>query len=273
MLPPPFESVLLPTDLETGSERAFHHALVLALAAKGQLRILHVHGGADRKEFPHVRETLKKWGRIDDVDDNEALAKVGVYVTRLETDPGDPVQRIVHDVETHTPDLLVMATRGRDGLLRFLSRAVAEPVLRQAHVPTLLLGPSATPFVNEWGEVAFERVLVPVAPRPDPQLALEGAVRLIRTMGMPEGRVRVIHVGTEMPELRLPTIEGWTVETALLEGDPLEQILLDAAATSEHCIVMSSLGHDSAGDAVFGSTAERIAREAGCPVLVMPTTR
>jgi nucleotide-binding universal stress UspA family protein len=272
MLPPPFESILLPTDLEPPSHRAFDHALLLALQTRGTLRVLHVYDGTAHKAFPHVRERLTRWGRIRPEDEDHAVSALGVEVTRLETNPGDPVDRIVKDVEKHTPDLIVMATHGREGLLRLLSRNVAEPVMRKAHTPTLLLAPSAKGFVSEWGEVDFGRVLVPVSKSPDPQLALEGAVRLVRSIGVDQGEIRVLHVGTEatLPTLRLPEVPGWTVSTVTVDGDVVEQVLLDAAAMSAQCIVMTTQGHDSAGDVLFGSKAERVAREAPCPVLILP---
>lgn len=274
MLPPPFESVFLPTDLEPASHRAFDHGLLIALQTKGSLRVLHVYDGTAHKAFPHVRERLLRWGRIGPDAEDHAVAALGIEVTRLETNPGDPVARIVKDVEKHTPDLIVMATHGREGLLRLINRNVAEPVMRKAHTPTMLLAPSAKGFVTEWGEVDFSRVLVPIAKTPDPQLAIEGAVRLIRSVGTEEGEIRVLHVGTEatLPPVRLPEVPGWTVSTVIVDGDVVEQILLDANAMTAQCIVMTSAGHDSAGDVIFGSTAERVAREAPCPVLILPVT-
>lgn len=54
---------------------------------------------------------------------------------------GIPDQRITETVADHDIDLIVMATRGRSGLGRFVLGSVAEDVLRAASTPLLLIGP------------------------------------------------------------------------------------------------------------------------------------
>lgn len=264
---PPFDAIFLPTDFEPTSLRAFHHALFMALEVKGALRVLHVHQGERDGEFPHVRETLARWNRLTGSED------LGIEVTRVETTPGDPVERILHDVGKHDPNLIVMATHGHEGISRLLARQVAEPVLRKANTPTLLFPGSAKPFVSEWGELSFDRILVPVVSRPDPQLAVEGAARLIQTLNVAEGEVHLLHIrdGSTPPEPRLPDIPGWRFTREDLDGEVVDTLLLEARARAADVLVLASQGRTSATDWLFGSTAERVLREAPCPVLVMPS--
>ena len=61
------KTVALLTDFSEASDEAFAHALALALAYKHHLYLLHVKnpGGVRVSSFPHVRETLARWGVID----------------------------------------------------------------------------------------------------------------------------------------------------------------------------------------------------------------
>ena len=64
--PPFIGTVVHPTDLSPASERAFAHALAIALVRRAHLIVLHV-GDDDRpdwREFPAVRATLERWGLL-----------------------------------------------------------------------------------------------------------------------------------------------------------------------------------------------------------------
>ena len=51
-------------------------------------------------------------------------------------------------------------------------------------------------------------------------------------------------------------------------GRPWAEIVGAAAERQADLIVMSSRGHDSLGDEIFGSTTDRVLRHAPCAVLV-----
>src|SRR6187402_2207906 len=65
--PPFIETVVHPTDLSPASERAFAHALAVALVRRARLTILHVapDDRPDWDEFPAVRATLERWGLLE----------------------------------------------------------------------------------------------------------------------------------------------------------------------------------------------------------------
>ena len=77
-----------------------------------------------------------------------------------------------------------------------------------------------------------------------------------------------------MPPLpALPEGEGWTWQTSLGQGEPVESILAEAEKLQANLIVMTTNGRDTLGEAVLGSTTERVLRRAGCPVLAVPGGR
>ena len=58
------ENIFHPSDFTEESEIAFAHALKIALAAKANLNIFHVHQKRDDEEwteFPGVRDLLVRW--------------------------------------------------------------------------------------------------------------------------------------------------------------------------------------------------------------------
>ena len=265
--PPPFGVLLHPTDLSERSERAFLHALRMALFAHGSLRVLHVRG-EERHRMPSVREALVRWGFARDGAAPEDVSRLGVDVVKVEV-RGEPVAAAVRDAERHDPDLIVLATRGMDGLARLFSRSVAEPLARALKRPVLLFSPDARGFVAADGRIHVERILVPIDERTSPGLGIEGAARLAR-LGT-NVVIRLLHVGPEMPDVNVYEHEGWTWERETRVGAGVLRTIVDEArAWGADAIVMATAGHDSAGDAVFGSTTEQVGREAPCPVLWMP---
>ena len=84
-VPPFIEEVVHPTDLSPASERAFAHALAVALVRRARLVILHVASDdrPDWGEFPAVRRTLERWGLLERDSSRSALfERLGVKVTK-----------------------------------------------------------------------------------------------------------------------------------------------------------------------------------------------
>jgi nucleotide-binding universal stress UspA family protein len=244
----------------------------MTVAASGSLRVMHVRDTPEHTPLPSVRSTLTRWGLLPEDAAVDDVATLGVVVSKVETHPGDPVQAIVRDVERHAPDLLVLATHGREGLARLFAPNVAEPAARRAHVPTLFLSPHARGFVADDGSIHLARVLLPVDAAAWPSLGAEAAARLTRIAGDSPVVFRILHVGVaaEHPVMHAYARESWRWERATRAGAVVAGILAEAAEWQADAIVMPSAGHDSPGDVVFGSHAEQVAREAPCPVLVVP---
>src|SRR5690242_19958529 len=138
------------TDFSRQSHVAFLHALRLALDTRSRLDLLHVKEPSQEPSwhsFPHVREVLVRWGLLDamatpaDID-----AKLGIHVSKIEINHNDALSGINTFLLTHRPDLLVVATHGRQGFNRWLYGSVAEEVLKRSHVPSLLIGPDSQGF-------------------------------------------------------------------------------------------------------------------------------
>jgi nucleotide-binding universal stress UspA family protein len=63
-----------------------------------------------------------------------------------------------------------------------------------------------------------------------------------------------------------------TIEAAVVEGKPAEEIVAYAAANDVDLIVVGTLGRGAIGRALLGSVADKVIRLAECPVLVVRHT-
>ena len=64
------------------------------------------------------------------------------YAVTSHAEAGEPAEEIVQYASVADVDLIAMATHGRSGLSKLIMGSVAEKVLRESHVPVLLLRPS-----------------------------------------------------------------------------------------------------------------------------------
>jgi nucleotide-binding universal stress UspA family protein len=275
--PLPFVSGLLhPTDFSEASEVAFAHALAIALVRQTKLWILHAGGGApgsDWQGFPAVRATLERWGLLGPGAPREAVYdELRVRIAKVEM-RGDPVNATLAFLEEHEPELLVLATEGREGLPRWLHPSKAEVLARRGHTRTLFVPADARGFVSlADGTTSLRRILVPVDHAPAAETALALAARAAGALGDPPVAITVLHVGDaeKRPAVPPPSGDGWTLREATRDGSVVDEILAEAEESSSDLLVMATHGHGGVLDALRGSVTERVLRRAPCPLLAVP---
>jgi nucleotide-binding universal stress UspA family protein len=276
----PLSRILHPSDLSELSNAAFAHALKLALEFKSELELVHVQphrigseSDVSWPDFPAVRATLARWRILHESAAPEELVKLGLRVKKVLSADKDPLEAMVRYCEEHPPDLLVLATHQRDGLSRWVHKAVAEPLARRSRAMTLFIPQSSAGFVSSAdGSVRLRRILIPVDHVPSAQTSLEEAFFLAAGLERRGVVFKLLHVGTEqgMPRLYLPHRPGWRWEESLLPGDPVERILAEARRWRPDLVAMATQGHTGFLDAWRGSTTEQVLREVSCPVLAVP---
>lgn len=274
----PVTSIFHPSDFSEGDEAAFAHALRIALSAKGELDILHA-GDSESdiawEDFPSVRSILARWKLLPLNAPREALQHLGLKVTKVRRTGGDPVQTIVEYIQDHRPDLIVLASHQRQGFSRVLHQAIAEPLARQARMPTLFVPRSSLGFVSvETGEVRLENIVVPIDRAPRPRKALVAAASLAAALACLKVHFSVLYVGEEedMPETKLDLRPGWTMENDCWAGPVVDRILKVCEDRNADLIVMATQGHNGFLDALRGSTTERVLRQSQCPLLAVPAS-
>ncbi len=271
--PLPIDHVVHPTDFSPASEVALAHALTIALRARAALTLLHVdrsNSETSWSEFPSVRGMLERWGLLPPGSPRSAVPKLGIVVEKVVAAASDPVRAIANFLHENPAHLLVLATQAHDGIARWTSRAVAEPLAREARLPVLFLPDGVQGFVSRSdGGVTLRRVLLPADRDPAPRAAIAMAVRLAHAFD-PGTRFSLLHVGEAdaAPTPRLEPAAAW--ERIVRSGPVVDEIVAAAEALPADLIAMTTRGHDGFLDALRGSTTERVLRRAPCPVLAVP---
>lgn len=273
------QHVLHPTDFSAASERAFAHALAIALMRGSRLTLLHAAPNKDAApawtEFPGVRAMLERWKLLQPGSPKAAVREqLGLRVRKQTVANGDPTEAIVEYLDREPCDLIVLATGGREGLARVRDGSVAEAIARRSRTMTLFVpsGLEREIVSMEDGHLSLANVLVPIDHDPAPDRAIEFARRAAGTFGDGNVSVTLLHVGepSSGPDVAVENGAGCVFERMQRTGDPVEQILDAAKSIEADLIVMSTAGHQGVFDALRGSTTERVLRGAPCPLLAVP---
>lgn len=266
--------VLHPTDLSEASERAFHHALALAIRASAQFTLLHAIGRRSTDNwahFPSVRTKLAQWnaaGALDDLDGRVQRSSI----TKVEVETRDPVAACLGYIDRHAVDMIVLATEGRQGMARLLRPSRAERLAREARIFTLFIPQGGRYFVDaESGAVELRRILVPVDPKTDPRPAMLRAVSAAALLDDPTLEITLLHIGDgEASAIRdVPELPFCRWNVVQRPGEPAEQILEVADELPADAIYMSTSWSRSRFRAA-GSVTEEVVAAGICPVAAIP---
>jgi nucleotide-binding universal stress UspA family protein len=274
---PFLQSVVHATDFSPADERAFAHALGIALLTRADLMILHVASDApsDWRSFPAVRKTLERWKLLEAGSAQEAVfEKLGVGVTKVLLKGRFPAMAVAQHLESVPADLLVVATEGRGGTSRWLHGSVAEAMARRSRTMTLFVPADSQRDLVALadGNLTLENVLIPVDHAPDPSAAIEFARRAAIVMSDNKATITLLHVGDgeELSSMHPHDGPQWTFRRIHREGEPVDEIAAAAELVNAQLIVMPTEGRHGVFDALRGSTTERVLRRARCPVLAVP---
>jgi len=266
------KSIFHPSDFSKPSELAFAHALAIALFRKTELVIMHAGGDrvGDWAQFPPVRKTLERWEVLPPGSPRSAVyEKLSMSVTKVSA-KGNPVEASIRQIEKQKPDLVVLATRGRNGLPLWLKPSISQAIARRTSAMTLFVPSGCRGIVSMEGEIQLRRILLPIDHHPDPHKAMVRAVRAAEVFGEDAVEMIVLHVngGGTLPNFERPQSKACSWKEMRREGEVAATIL--EAANDADMIVMATEGRHGIVDAMRGSVTERVVRGASCPVLAVP---
>jgi nucleotide-binding universal stress UspA family protein len=272
---PIIDSVLHPTDFSEASLVAFHHALKAALIAKARLTLLHVATGDSDElmDFPGVRETLERWELLPKGSPRTAVPQLGIDVRKIAMKPHEPVGSVLHYLEDHPAELIVLATHQHEGRIAWLGHSVAKPIARRSGQMTLFIPEGDAGFVSAAdGSVSLKNILIPVAESPAAQPAVEAAARLVSRLNLPGGTFTLLHVGdaAAMPAVQTPAVPGWEWKRMTRTGEVIHGIVDAARDTGTDLVVMSTDGRSGFLEALRGSHTERVLAQVPAPLLAVP---
>ncbi len=217
----------------------------------------------------------------------ERLAEEARYVrdcgiaTDTVVTQGDTVETLERLAAEHEADLIVATSLGKGALLGRALGSTVERLVSKGALPVLVERVCVTESgacVLAAEETTFSRVLVAAG--------LDGATPLLleTVAGLPgTEEVRVVHVASEDADTRrletelkaalsdaaLP--EG--TETTVVSGDPGDVLMGLAEEWGATLIAIASCRHGLVHRMVWGSVARKVARDAGCSVLLVPAAK
>ena len=204
---------------------------------------------------------------------------------------GAAVDVVIAAAERRGADLIVAGTRGRTGWKRLLLGSTAARLIRKAACPVLTVHPT-----DAGSPRPVRTVLVPTDFSEDAALAAEAATRILGAPGADRRLVllHAYHVPYEATYLPAAILEeaisaadamvkrmiqelaaklrhtGIRIDTLTCrEGDSARAILANAGAVGPDLIAMGTHGRSGMDRLLLGSTAERVAASAPCPVLTV----
>jgi len=294
--------ILLPTDFSDCADRALPYAVDVANRFEATLHLFHVvnelrpdryEGDADRDEDGQEAlraEVEARLGALVEEDmglgvDVESIVEPGL-------DVGDAVTAYAQE---RNVDLVVMGTQGRRGVGRLLLGNIADTVVREAPCPVMSVR-KGIDLPNEKAPL-FRRVLAPIDFSDASRRALAFAKQFAAAY---DARLDLLFVGerrmvptfsdTGLPGVSVVDMDPEIIENAeaalhqlddrvgpspeavhyhVRTGQASEEIVGFAQEEQIDLVVMAKRGLDGMDRFLIGSTTERVARSAPCPVLTL----
>ena len=276
-------TILVPLDSSPEAQSALPYAMALATPGT-ELLLLTVVGDARASES--ARAALEHAAQ---------RARVAGHEVRTEVAVGDPGDQILATAASSGAGMIVMASHGRGAVGRLIHGSVADRVVREAPVPTMVVRAEiAAP-----GPVGITRLVVPLDGSALAEQSLPFATAISRRLGTSLFLVRVISTAALMPpavsmgeaipfelyeeaeqeqeheaETYLNGVaqrlreQGLQVATEMLTGGAADAI--EEATKLGDVVVLCSHERTGVMRWLLGSVAETLTREDHSPVILVP---
>jgi len=286
-----FERILCPIDLTPESDESLRYGIALAKAYGAKLFVINcieafaVGGAITRKSTEQLVEAEVRKYLHPPASENFSWEMMLV--------DGDPKEAIAQQAAAHRIDLIVMRSRRRPYAAALMG-STAEAVCRTAPCPVMVTHPHEQDWAGvTTNDIGLQRVLIAYDFSSDSELALSYGLSLAQEC---QAELHLLHVlparsiRPDAPEIAFmgPSAENafreaagglrnavpsearmWCeVKQAVREGHPYREVL---AYADEQCIDLICMGASGTGfgmRALFGSNADRVLRQAPCPVLI-----
>jgi nucleotide-binding universal stress UspA family protein len=279
--------ILCGIDFSEPAQAAFRQSLALCRAHHADLGVVL----AVPANEPFASRSRARTAMIAALRRESDAAGVGMSVS---VQHGDPAGVILLHANHRRCDLLVLGTNCRTGFERLRLGSVAGQVTRRAACPVLVV-PTSADGASRQVSAAFRKVVCPIDFSDPSKAALEQALGVVEES---EGRLTLVHVlpsldpmtryayDVSVPDYgELLKREAWQqlqdsvpseirattdLRARVVSGVPAQEIVRVSSEVDADLIVMSVTSRGAIGRKVFGSTAVRVMRSAGRPVLAIP---
>ncbi|MBI3742697.1 MAG: universal stress protein [Chloroflexi bacterium] len=293
-----YKHILLPLDGSTLAEQIIPFVRQIASADKAKVTLFSAIEPRPTRygiEEPYVKEDRRAFEQYLQRTER-SLTGQGLAVN-TELTLGAPADAIIDAVGRLKCDVVAMTTRGHAGIGRWIFGSVADKVLHLTSVPLLMVRPIKDAVAA--AEPPIRRIVVPLdgSPLAEEVLphtkALAQAVRaeiaLFQVVPFQTYAMAVAEAYTYDPSIDEEMVtwaseylgklqdsiqkQGLSATANVRRGDPAAAIIDFAKASPGSLIVMSTHGRSGVGRMVLGSVADRVIRQGGEPVLVLPSKR
>jgi nucleotide-binding universal stress UspA family protein len=283
-----FKNILFATDFSAAADAAIPFAVELAKRYGAKLHALHVRPPVINPATPPLSwRGLEEAARIEDEEHRKELATAFTGIRpEIEIREGDLWTNLAAVLEESDIDLVVIGTRGRSGIAKFVLGSAAEEIFRQAPCAVLTVGPNALGPGNRAGEI--KRILFATDFSPE-SIASPYAISLAQEC---QAHLTLLHVIEEpksgefvrpadvvnssrhlLRNLVPAEAELWCAPEFVIEqGDAAEKILEVAAREKAELIVLGvrqPSGFPGAATHLPIAVAHKVVSHAACPVLTV----
>ncbi len=300
--------LLCPVDFSEHAAFGLRAAQTLAAASEASAHLVHVweqpkYSGPD-VTLLYERDGITQFATFSLATDQrdalrEALSQAPSATIHVRADAGRAHSAIATLASLGDFDAIVIATHRRRGFAHFWLGSVAENLLHEATCPVLTVSPSDT-HSQEHPMTEIKKILCPIDFSEGAEAALNHAVEFAERF---DATVDLLHV-YETPSYVRPDLSIWVtahtsepltkyiraeaeknmeefgkglnptakarVEQQLVKhGDPASDIGRIAKEGSYDLIVMGTHGRSGFNHLLMGSVAERVVRQAQCPVMTV----
>ncbi len=142
------QSIVVAYDGTAPAQNALEAAIEIARLSHATLKVVTVIPivagayGIELPPGPDIDSTVQK-AKATQAEVRARLEKEG-GLGKVETEllEGDPVDRVLAEIDKHPPDLLVVGSRGLSGAGRFFLGSVSDGILHHARCSVLVVRPS-----------------------------------------------------------------------------------------------------------------------------------
>jgi nucleotide-binding universal stress UspA family protein len=271
------EPILVPLDGSELAERALPFAASLARASSRRMLLVRVLVPKPPRGEPLIQESQAR-AELDATA--ERLRAEGLVADTVLTSTlfGEVAELILKVATDNGCSLIVMSTHGRGGFGRWLYGSVAEPVMREASIPVLLV-PAAGDHV--WPPSGALRVLVPFDGSDQARNAIQP---MLASMGASAASNLLLQIVTpltgpsaEMDQAResLDPVEeelrgkGRNVGVQVVFGPVAASIARVAREEQVDIIAMATHGRSGLARLVLGSIAAETLHRTRMPMLML----
>jgi len=294
---PKLKNIMCLTDLSTYSNQTIDYGIALAKEFESRLYLCHVVDIPSMAFYAEAHiDPMEQQSRII----SQAEVTLGDLTRGEEIDwqplitVGPTVSEISRLVVEKNIDLAISASHGRSGLKRLVLGSVTEELIRTISCPMLVMrGPEKSGMQLEPVQFHLKKIMVGCDFSSDSTLALRYALSLAQEF---EAELHLVHVmeptayqnisktiteaeksyqnelrkllGKKLDNLVPEDARNWCFpKTALLDGRADEKIVEYAKQNQIDLISLGVRGHGLVETLFLGSTTDRVARQAPCPVL------